>query len=329
MICYWQFRVDASLIDPNACTHIIFAFADVSPTGDVHIASAITEAKVLKLVTLKKQNPYLKVMVSMFHNFREVSSDHRTHFTSSLISFMEKYHLDGADIDWEYPLADDRDNFVLLLKEMRKSFAVHNKILSIAAAPCASSASGYNIPAIFEEVDFVNVMLYNFHGGGWQNYTANHANLWHPTSGFNVITCVNHWTSNGAVNEKLIVGIPTYSRNFQLDDAETTGVGALATFKDLGKPGELPVTFSYNVICKNILENGWTRRFEGTKSTGPYAFFGTTWAGYDDVESIKQKVQLVNDSNFGGVVFWSLDHDDYLGDCGDGKFPLVKSVWKV
>jgi chitinase len=211
---------------------------------------------------------------------------------------------------------------------LRKAISTR-KILTIAAAPCKNFAIGYDIPAMLPEVDFFNVMLYNFHGGGWQNLTANHCNYWHPKSNYNLITCINYWTSSGAPHNKVVIGIATHGRNYQLDDPEKNEIGVLATFKDFGKPGELPTTFSYNIICKNILENGWTRRYEKNGSSGPYAFKGKTWTGYDDLESIKQKAVLVKKVNFLGVMFWSLDHDDFSNVCGDGTFPLIKSVWNV
>lgn len=47
-------------------------------------------------------------------------------FISSLIRLMNKYSLDGVDIDWEYPVADDHggkkedyDNFVPFIKRLR------------------------------------------------------------------------------------------------------------------------------------------------------------------------------------------------------------------
>lgn len=47
-------------------------------------------------------------------------------FFESLITFMQANNFDGVDLDWEYPVADDRggipgdfDNYVTLLKRLR------------------------------------------------------------------------------------------------------------------------------------------------------------------------------------------------------------------
>jgi chitinase len=231
-------------------------------------------------------------------------------------------------MDWEFPTFAEREQFVLLLEEIKKAFEPFNKELSIAANPCLlTTTHGYDVPGIMKHVDFVSLMIYDLFSGAWNNNTANHGNFWHSTSRYNVQTCVGSWISSGAIKEKLIIGIPTYSRNFQLDDPANYDVGALATFKNFGKSGEIPATFSYNIICKNILENGWIRHYDRVKSTGPFAVSGTTWAGYDDVESIAEKVLYVIDNNHAGVAFWSLDHDDYSNSCREGTFPLIRSVW--
>lgn len=263
----------------------------------------------------------------MMNDFPAISKTLRVEFAKNVADFLNTYDVDGADIDWEFPTAADTENFVLLLQEVKKSLTPFNKILSIAAYVYLSPTKGYDVPAILKEVDFITIMFYDLHGGGWQNYTSNHGNYWHATSKYNVLTGLATWTAAGANNEQLIIGIPAYSRNFQLNDPKNFGVGALATFKDFGKVGQIPATYSYNIICKNILENGWKRFYEYEKSTGPYAVFNTTWAGYDDVESIAQKMLLVERENYGGVGFWSIDHDDYSNVCGDGTFPLIGSVW--
>lgn len=201
--------------------------------------------------------------------------------------------------------------------------------MSAAVGACANLDTSYEPANLLREIDFLNVMTYNLHGGTWENRTANPGNYWDKSSRYNVISCLNHWIRKGTPHNKMIVGIPTHSRNFQLDNPENNGIFASAIFKGFGQPGELPSSYSYNVICKNILENGWTRKYDYTDSTGPYAYFGTTWAGYDDLESIREKAFLVKKVNFGGIVFWSLDHDDHSNVCGDGKFPLIRSVWDV
>ena len=55
----------------------------------------------------------------------------RAIFISSVVEFVSRHQLDGLDIDWEYPglpgaethfRVEDKQNYTLLLKELRKRF---------------------------------------------------------------------------------------------------------------------------------------------------------------------------------------------------------------
>jgi len=76
-------------------------------------------------------------------------------FIQSVAEFLAKYDLDGLDIDWEYPAMvgsghtfrpEDKQNFTLLLKELRGQFTRisainHRKLyLTIAAGPPMNSS---------------------------------------------------------------------------------------------------------------------------------------------------------------------------------------------
>ncbi|KAJ5245747.1 hypothetical protein N7489_005843 [Penicillium chrysogenum] len=54
-------------------------------------------------------------------------------FISSVVNYLQNYHLNGVDLDWEYLLAadrggseDDTANYVTLLAEMREAFDREN-----------------------------------------------------------------------------------------------------------------------------------------------------------------------------------------------------------
>jgi chitinase len=58
----------------------------------------------------------------------------------------------------------------------------------------------------------------------------------------------------------------------------------------------------------------------------PYAVKGNQWIGYDDVQSIKDKVAFLKSKGLGGGMVWSIDTDDFKGLCGHGKYPLLKTI---
>ena len=58
----------------------------------------------------------------------------------------------------------------------------------------------------------------------------------------------------------------------------------------------------------------------------PYAVKDRQWVGYDDPQSIKEKLDFLKSRKLGGAVLWTVDNDDFSNSCGGGKFPLIKTI---
>src|SRR6202035_117208 len=95
-------------------------------------------ATIKHLVLLKEKNPKLKVILSLggwggCRSCPDVFSTDsgRKEFARSTKELTDYFHTDGIDLDWEYPALenvpgyafspDDKDNFTLLVKQLRKS----------------------------------------------------------------------------------------------------------------------------------------------------------------------------------------------------------------
>ena len=96
-----------SLPDPALLTHLNYAFALIN--NDFETLNIQKEGRLKVMVALKKQNPALKVLLSIggweAGNFSEMAADekHRKAFARNCLNAVTKYSLDGIDIDWEYP----------------------------------------------------------------------------------------------------------------------------------------------------------------------------------------------------------------------------------
>ena len=94
------------------------------------------------------------------------SASNRAAFIKSLMDFMPKYGFQGVDLDWEYPVAEDRggspddtQNLVLLVKEMRAAFSSTYGI-SLTLAPDYWYLRYFDAKAMESSVGFFGFMAY-------------------------------------------------------------------------------------------------------------------------------------------------------------------------
>ena len=144
---------------------------------------------------LRGQNPNTKTLIAI-GGWNEGSSKYsrvaaspqtRQAFVDNAVKFVRKYGFDGFDFDWEYPnqrggVPEDKENYVLLLKELRARFDEVGLLLSAAVGAAQPSASlSYIIPEIVKYLDFINLMAYDFHGV-WDKKTGINAPLFPSSS---------------------------------------------------------------------------------------------------------------------------------------------------
>ena len=206
--------------DPTVMTHINYAFGHVNDSFDgVRIDNP---DRLRMIVDLKKQNPKLRVLLSVggwgSGRFSEMaaSDKNRLLFAKDCRRVVDDFGLDGIDIDWEYPTQssagissspDDTKHFTLLMRDLRKELG--NKLLT-----CATIASGEYIDfrSCISYIDMVNVMSYDM-----GNPPYHHSALY-PSEITNWMTtsaAIEAHLKAGVPCEKLVMGMPLYGRGKQ------------------------------------------------------------------------------------------------------------------
>ncbi|XP_001600140.2 chitinase-3-like protein 1 [Nasonia vitripennis] len=335
-------------IDASLCTHLIYTFVGLNADGTINILDKWADLPDAggrdgynKFNQLRNGNPRTRTLVAIGGwnegsvTYSKVAADPalRATFVESAATFVRKYGFDGLDFDWEYPnqrggSLKDRENYVLLLKELRKRFDEEGLLLSAALAAAQSSASkSYIVPEVVKYLDLVNLMAYDLHGL-WDKTTGVNAPLyagsWERGDQrlLNVNASINWWISQGAAPEKLILGIPFYGRSFSLDDQSQTGIGAPATAPGRAGPYTRQAgTLGYNEICE---DQDWKETWQEEQRV-PYAVKGDQWVGYENPRSVQEKAEFINRLGLGGVMAWSIETDDFKGICGE-KNPLLKTL---
>ncbi|CAG2060286.1 unnamed protein product [Timema podura] len=213
--------------------------------------------------------------------------------------------------------------FADTLVALRNRFNPLGLILTVACpSPSYYIRVSYDITRIAQNVDFINLMTYDFHNG-YQSTTGLNAPLYvrqtDPDKELNVYAGVENWLNNGAPAEKIVLGMGFYGTAFILTDSSNNGVGAPAS--GAGGSGG---TLMYNQICQSqMVDDGWNINWD-EEADVPFANRGTLWVGYDDPDSIAEKAQYALDKGLGGAMVWSVDMDDFRGNCGDKNVLLQK-----
>lgn len=138
---------------------------------------------------------------------------------------------------------------------------------------------------------------------------------------------VQHYIKLGADRNKLVLGIPTYGRSYTLFNPDATDIGAPADGPgDQGDATREKGYLAYYEICDRIQGGGWTVKNPNPELIGPYAFKGNQWVGYDDEEIARAKAKYVIENDLGGIMFWSIDNDDFRGKCHGKPYPLIEAA---
>lgn len=268
------------------------------------------------------------------------SYESRKIFIKSVVEFLNFHNFDGIDIDWEYPgqrdgRKEDKQNFVRLLKELRRELKPKRYLLTAAVASTKFiSDKSYDIPSLNYLLDFVNVMTYDFYGP-WMNIAGHHSPLY-TTAGdqkeLSIESSIRYWLKAGISRDKLIMGIPTYARSFTLmnrsgDDDEMVNLHPLTSGP--GKPGTITKgngTLSYPEVCL-ILQQPGTKQYWNHDWNAPFFTTSDQWVGYENQESIGLKTEFVREMKLAGAMIWALHLDDVSGSCeGSVKFPLSYTI---
>ena len=292
------------LPDPHLMTHINYAFGKVSDTFD---AVGVQNPETLrKVMTLKSQNPRLKVVLSIggwtAGNFSEMAADskHRKAFAKDCRRVVDEFGLDGIDIDWEYPTSneagiscspDDTDNFTLLMRDLRQALGA-DKLLTIATI---ADAKFINFRECIDYLDFVNIMAYDVANPPLHHTTLHRS----PLSGrITVEEAVEAHLSAGIPKEKLLLGMPLYGR------------------------GSHPDKILHRFVKTGETQGKYTRQWDDVGKV-PYLVDESgqlVWA-YDNAVSLAYKCQYIIQKGLRGGMYWECTAD---GPLQEG----MRTIWQ-
>lgn len=335
-------------------THVIHAFARISPEGEIAIIDPWADIErpvgpdawdtplrghFGAYARLKEAHPHLRVLIAVggwfdSGRFSDVASTPaaRAKFAESVRQFCVTYGFDGVDLDWEYPVVatdvntnvrpEDGENYALLAAAIRAEFdaqtAIDGKRYEITAATPAGfdKFEQINLSALAGQLDFINIMTYDFHGRWIAGLTGHNAPLFRssrdPNPRYHTDDAVRGYLSAGVPADKLVLGIPAYGYGWQ-------GVADAAPFSPAAGLGAgtlsiEPGFYDYRTVAALVRDNPAAERWD-EEAQASYYYDGDLWIGYDSPRALRRKLDYVREMGLGGVMFWEAatdlrDHDD-------------------
>ncbi|GFF38182.1 chitotriosidase-1 [Aspergillus udagawae] len=331
-------------------THINVAFAVINPETFEIAPSLNADIDLYRRVTyLKTIDPDLKVFIAIggwayndpgptattFSDLAASTEKQKTFF-KSLVRFLATYNFDGIDLDWEYPVADDRSgrpedykNLPILLKNLKAALknTGGRDGLSITLPASYWYLQHFDVKQISQHVDFLNVMTYDMHGtwdkgNKWLGaYLNTHTNLTEIKNSMELL-----WR-NDIPPEKVVLGMAFYGRAFTVVDRACTTPGCL--FASGAEPGDCSSEVGILMISEieKVIKEKSLKPTLYKDAAVKVAAWDDQWVGYDDEDTFQLKADFARSQCLGGVMVWAISHDLLDGTYSRALATVANRKW--
>ena len=310
--------------DANRLTHINLAFGKVKDgLLDMHELENIGEVERIRAL-----NPKLKFVLSVGgwgaggFSIMSRTAEGREAFAASCLREVEKYGLDGIDIDWEYPCdnsanidcdSSDKQNFTFLLQALRDALG-EDRIVSIAAGAGSYFIEDTEMDKVAAICDYVQIMTYDIRSG-FQREAGHHTGLFtSPGDRLNgsVKASVDSFHAAGVPRDKIVIGAAFYSRRW--DGLPDVNHGLFQPAGTIGQYGP-----GFTVLERDFINKNGFVRYWDDDAKAPFLFNGSSLISYDDTESIRLKCEYLKAEGLKGIMYW--DHGS------DPSRRLLGAMW--
>lgn len=299
-------------------SHVIFSFCHLKG-NELIVDNKRDSTTIFNLVKLKERNPKLKVILSLggwggCPSCSDVfsSAEGIKEFSSSVLALNRAFGSDGIDLDWEYPAIEgypghkfkpeDKDNFTLLVQELRRTLDPHHEISFAAGGFTTFLEQSVDWTAVMKEVDRVNLMSYDLING-YSTVTGHHTALYsRPSQIESTDNGVQYLVKQGVPREKIVIGAAFYARVWENVKTQDNG---------LYQSGKFKTAIDYRNFSKDLSEKNGFKFYWDDLAKAPYAYNEKEklFATFDDVKSLELKSKYVMDQNLDGIMFWEISHD--------------------
>ncbi len=229
--------------------------------------------------------------------------ENKENLAEQIADAVSKYNLDGVNVDIENVTETDKDDFTDFVKILRQELS-KDKIVSVAVAGNPNNIKtgwhgSYDYEKLGKYSDYLVLMTYDeSYAGGLEG----------PVASLSFVEKSIAHAIKRIPKEKIVIGIPFYGRYWQTD-SEYGGYGiSLTTVNSLIEDYDGKVIYDKEkespMATITIRQDGKKPKIFGKElSPGKY----NIW--FENEESIKKKLSLVNKYDIMGTASWSLGQE--------------------
>ncbi len=305
-------------------THICHAFVVADEEGRIVPRTSVPSRK----LTREAHLAHVKVILSlggwgMDKAFAALTSEEASYerFVSTVMIMVDEYDYDGIDLDWEFPdNPTEAKNFNRLARRFRRELNTLGDrkgrpfllTMAVNASPSLSQWLGTDV--LLETMDFINVMTYDFYGG-WSHQAGHHSAFANSAraTGMSTQKALTFWhQGKGIPKEKLLVGLPLYSRGF----------AAAKPYDRVNRDAPNPYQALAYHNLHQLIKDGWVCSWDDeTKNPWLTSPKGDYVHSYDNEKSLTLKTSWAIQQGYRGVFFWEIKQDRLK----DGSNPLLEA----
>jgi spore germination protein YaaH len=257
------------------------------PTSQVSYANS-ESIKTLAAIRNEEGDRFSGVLASTILNNPEVKSK----LINDILNTVKTKNYKGVNIDFEMLNSKDRDSYTAFIKEVSEKLHNDGYILTLAVPAKTFDSDkaywtyAYDYKQLGTYADQVVLMTYDEH---WQSGTPG------PIASAGWVQQVVNYAASVIPKNKIILGLATYGYDWKLSG---------------GYAKSYSIQGAYNTAANNNAEIQWDDTakvpyFMYTDSTGEERI-----VYFEDSTSISYKLNIVNNSNLGGVAIWRLGLED-------------------
>lgn len=288
---YWS--TDVEDIDFNGLSHI--AYFSVGLTASGSLSQTNRWHNVAPTLVSRAHTAGVSVHLCMtsfddaINNTVLPSASKRAIAISELAALINQYGADGINIDIEGMDASQRNNLNSFISELSQ---VIPEI--VIATPAVDWSDAYDYASLTQYASLF-IMGYDYHWSASDPGPIDPLYGGSPWAQWSIAYSVNDHISQ-APADRVILGLPLYGRSWPTVDSSVPGT-ATATGS----------TLVMGEAAQIALSDGWN--YDLVTHT-PYILYPNEQIWYQNVESVRERVQFGLDNNLQGVGFWALGYEN-------------------